>query len=127
MSGAARFFESLETDEIAGALAGHYFAAHANAADGPEAKALAGQARIALRAAAERASTLGSIGQAQRFYEQALYKHGWSLFKQSLTEESLPSFGGVLESKLMGPRNTPVRIEDLDDVQDVFHNADIQA
>src|SRR5204863_329887 len=49
---AARFFESLGTDEIAGGLAGHYLAAHANAADGPEADALAAQARISLRAAA---------------------------------------------------------------------------
>ena len=28
---------------------------------------------------------------------RALYKHGWSLFKQSMNEESLPSFGGVLD------------------------------
>ncbi len=69
---AARFFESLGTDEIAGVLAGHYLAAHGNATDGPEAEALAGQARIALRAAAERAIALGSYGQALRFYEQAL-------------------------------------------------------
>ena len=52
-------------------------------------------------------------GKASHFYEQSLYKHGWSLFKQSLTEESLPSFGGVLDAKLMGPGNKPVRIEDL--------------
>ena len=32
---AARYFESLGTDEIAGALAGHYLAAHANAAKAP--------------------------------------------------------------------------------------------
>ena len=53
---AARFFESLGTDELAGALAGHYLAAHGYAADGPEADALAAQARIALRGAAERAA-----------------------------------------------------------------------
>jgi cellulose synthase operon protein C len=51
-------------------------------------------------------------GKVSRFYEQSLYKHGWSLFKQSLTEESLPSFGGVLDAKL-GAGNKPVRIEDL--------------
>ena len=56
---AARFFESLGTDELAGGLAGHYLAAHANAAAGPEADALATQARIALRAAAERAARTG--------------------------------------------------------------------
>ncbi len=69
---AARFFESLETDEVAGGLAGHYLAAHANAAEGPEADALAGQARIALRAAAERAIALGANDQAVTFLRQAL-------------------------------------------------------
>ena len=69
---AARFFESLGSDELAGALAGHYLAAHANATDGPEAEALAGQARIALRAAAERAAGLGSNEQAVMFLEQVL-------------------------------------------------------
>jgi cellulose synthase operon protein C len=52
-------------------------------------------------------------GKASSFYEQSLYKHGWSLFKQGMTEESLPSFDRVLASKL-GPRNgKPTRLEDL--------------
>jgi class 3 adenylate cyclase len=69
---AARFFESLETDELAGALAGQYVAAHANA-DGPEeTAALAAQARVALRAAAERAMGLGAPDQAFEFFRQAL-------------------------------------------------------
>jgi class 3 adenylate cyclase/tetratricopeptide (TPR) repeat protein len=69
---AARFFESLGSEELAGALAGHYLAAHANSPEGPEADALAGQARIALRAAATRAAALGSHEQAVTFLEQAL-------------------------------------------------------
>jgi class 3 adenylate cyclase/tetratricopeptide (TPR) repeat protein len=69
---AARYFESLANDEIAGVLASHYLAAHANAADGPEADALATQARIALKAAAGRASALGAQDQAAALYEQAL-------------------------------------------------------
>ncbi len=69
---AARFFESLASDEIAGGLAGHYLSAHANAPEGPEADALAGQARIALRAAAERAISLGAHDQAVTFLRQAL-------------------------------------------------------
>jgi class 3 adenylate cyclase/tetratricopeptide (TPR) repeat protein len=69
---AARFFESLGTDELAGALASHYIGAHANAGDGPEKAALAAQARIALRAAADRAAALGSHDQAINFLEQAL-------------------------------------------------------
>ena len=69
---AARFFEGLGTDELAGALAGHYLAAHANAPEGEEADALAGQARIALAAAAERAAALGAHDQAVAFLEQAI-------------------------------------------------------
>ena len=69
---AARFFESLGSDELAGALAGHYLAAHANAIDGPEVDALAGQSRIALRAAAGRATSLGAHDQAVAFLTQAL-------------------------------------------------------
>jgi tetratricopeptide (TPR) repeat protein len=52
-------------------------------------------------------------GKASHFYEQSLYKHGWSLFKQGLTEESLPSFGGVLDAKLLAAGGKSLRIEDL--------------
>ena len=69
---AARFFESLGTDELAGGLAGHYLAAQRLAADAAEADALAAQARLALRGAAERAAALGSHEQAITFLEQAL-------------------------------------------------------
>jgi class 3 adenylate cyclase/tetratricopeptide (TPR) repeat protein len=69
---AARFFEGLGTDELAGALAGHYLAAHANAPEGPEADALAAQAKLALEGAAIRAAALGSHEQAVAFLEQAL-------------------------------------------------------
>ncbi len=69
---AARFFEQVGSDELAGALAGHYLAAFRNAAEGAEADALGGQARIALKAAAERAGALGSHEQAIVFMEQAL-------------------------------------------------------
>ncbi len=69
---AARFFEQLGSDELAGALAGHYLSAHLNAPKGPEAEALAAQARLALRGAAERAVALGAQDQAIDFLEQAL-------------------------------------------------------
>jgi len=68
---AARFFEAVGTDELAGALATHYLAAYANSPSGPEADAVAAQARIALRGAAERAIELGSFAQAVTFYDQA--------------------------------------------------------
>jgi len=48
------------------------------------------------------------------FYEQSLYKHGWSLFKQSLNEESLPSFATLLDHQLVrGTDRRVVRLEEL--------------
>ena len=69
---AARYFESLDDDQIAGALAEHYLAAYRAQPDGPEGAAVAAQARLALRGAADRARSLGSYVQATRFLEQAL-------------------------------------------------------
>ena len=60
---AARWFEALGDDELAGALAGHYVAALRNSPEGPEADALATQARLTLRGAADRAGALGSHAQ----------------------------------------------------------------
>ena len=68
---AARYFESLGT-ELAGALAGHYLAAYRSATEGPEADTLAAQARVALRAAGDRAASLGSHEQAVKFFEEGL-------------------------------------------------------
>ncbi|HYM84237.1 MAG TPA: adenylate/guanylate cyclase domain-containing protein [Candidatus Dormibacteraeota bacterium] len=69
---AARYFEALGGDELAGALAGQYLAAYRSTAIGPEADALAVQATRSLRRAAERAVTLGSHEQALRFLTAAL-------------------------------------------------------
>jgi len=69
---AARWFESLGEAELVGALAGHYLAAKSLASEGAEADALAAQARIALKAAGERAESLGANRQAMSFFEQAL-------------------------------------------------------
>jgi class 3 adenylate cyclase/tetratricopeptide (TPR) repeat protein len=69
---AARYFESLGEDELAGALAVHYLAAYRASAAGPEAEALAAQARIALKAAAARAAALGSPEQAASHYLAAV-------------------------------------------------------
>jgi tetratricopeptide (TPR) repeat protein len=52
-------------------------------------------------------------GSASGFYQQSLYKHGWSLFKQSMTLESLPSFGGVLDRELGTKPGKSVRLESL--------------
>jgi class 3 adenylate cyclase/tetratricopeptide (TPR) repeat protein len=69
---AARWFESLGDNELVGALAGHYLAARELAAEGAEADALAAQARLALRAAGDRAASLGALRQAVTFYEQGI-------------------------------------------------------
>ena len=69
---AARYFESLGEDELAGALAAHYLAAYRATPAGEEADALAAQARVALRGAAERAKALGSTRQAVVFLQDAL-------------------------------------------------------
>jgi predicted ATPase len=69
---AARFFETLDDEGIAGALAEHYVAAYRAQPEGPEGDAVAAQARVALRGAADRARSLGSFSQAIRFLDQAL-------------------------------------------------------
>jgi class 3 adenylate cyclase/tetratricopeptide (TPR) repeat protein len=69
---AARHFEALGNDELAGVLAIHYLSAHDASRPGPEADAVAAQARIALQAAAERAASLHSHRQALNYLEQAL-------------------------------------------------------
>src|SRR5580704_16200006 len=52
-------------------------------------------------------------GAASPFYQQSLYKHGWSLFKQSLSLESLPSFGKVLDRELGTSPGKAVKLESL--------------
>ncbi|MDQ2935457.1 MAG: AAA family ATPase, partial [Chloroflexota bacterium] len=68
----ARHYEGQGDEELAGALASHYLAAHQASDEGPEADAVAVQARLALSAAADRAASLGAHDQAITFLEQAL-------------------------------------------------------
>jgi tetratricopeptide (TPR) repeat protein len=49
-----------------------------------------------------------------RFFEQSLYKHGWSLFKQGLNQESLGSFARVLDQKLVTGAGAGARARELD-------------
>jgi cellulose synthase operon protein C len=46
------------------------------------------------------------------FYLQSLYKHGWSLFKQGQNEDSLKSFGDLLDLMLIDPKDG-ARMRDL--------------
>ncbi len=95
---AARFFESLDTEELAGALAGHYLAAHGYATEGPEADALAAQARLALRGAAERAAVLGAHTQALAFLEHALAMANEPADRADLHERALISAQKILST-----------------------------
>ncbi len=69
---AARHFEAIGDEELAGAVAAHYVAAHRASAEGPEAEELAERARASLVAAADRAERLGALDQARTFYGQAI-------------------------------------------------------
>ena len=69
---AARYYESLGDDELAGVQASHYVEAYKATPVGPERDALAAQARVSLRAAADRAIALHSHRQAVSYLEQAL-------------------------------------------------------
>jgi tetratricopeptide (TPR) repeat protein len=42
-----------------------------------------------------------SRGDKTSFLTQSLYKHGWSLFKQGMNDDSLPSFAGVLDRTML--------------------------
>jgi TolA-binding protein len=51
------------------------------------------------------------VGPTSQFYNQSLYKHGWSLFKQGETDRSLGSFARVLDSVLVAKSNSKSLIE----------------
>jgi class 3 adenylate cyclase/predicted ATPase len=66
---AARFLESLDEDELAGAVATHYLDAYRLSAEGPEADEIAEKARSSLTSAADRAASLGAHDQAITYLE----------------------------------------------------------
>ncbi len=69
---AARWHESVGDETLAGALASHYVAAHGVSDPGPEADAVAVQARLALSGAADRAFSLGAHEQAIAYLRTAI-------------------------------------------------------
>jgi class 3 adenylate cyclase len=69
---AARYYEALGEDELSGVLAQHYVDAYQAHPDGPEGAAVAAQARVALRGAAQRAIELGSPRHAHGYLMSAL-------------------------------------------------------
>ncbi|HJP89997.1 MAG TPA: adenylate/guanylate cyclase domain-containing protein [Candidatus Limnocylindrales bacterium] len=97
---AARFFESIGDDELAGALAAHYLAAYRATPAGDEAKALASQARIALKAAADRALNLGSPRQAVTFLAQALEVEAEDADRAAILERTIQA---AIDAALFAP------------------------
>ncbi|HET7686459.1 MAG TPA: hypothetical protein VFM19_08660, partial [Candidatus Limnocylindria bacterium] len=69
---AARHFEQLGDEELAGVLAQHYVEAYRAQPEGEEGAAVAAQARVALRGAAARARALASPARALAYLELAL-------------------------------------------------------
>jgi cellulose synthase operon protein C len=52
-------------------------------------------------------------GAASSFYVQSLYKSGWSLYKESLPQQSLPLFAKVLDCELLGQEGRVRPMTDL--------------
>jgi class 3 adenylate cyclase/tetratricopeptide (TPR) repeat protein len=105
---AARYFESLGDEELASALASHYLDAWRSSGEGPEADAMAAQARVALRGAADRAGTLHS-------YDQQA-----SLLKLALEVATDDRERAVLLEKAGGAANGAAR---LDEAQELLERA----
>jgi class 3 adenylate cyclase/predicted ATPase len=114
---AARYFESLGDEELAGALAAHYLAAYRASASGPEAQALAAQARIALKAAATRTSSLGSHEQASAYFLEAAEVTDDPTDEAELLERAgeAASVSGHLQAAETHLRNAIARRRDLGD------------
>ena len=85
---AARYFDTLEGEESAGVVADHYLEAWRSAPEGDEAAALAGQARVALRAAAERAERLRNHVQAASYVDHSLELTDDAVERASMLERS---------------------------------------
>jgi tetratricopeptide (TPR) repeat protein len=52
-------------------------------------------------------------GAVSPFYVQSLYKSGWSLYKESLPDDSLPLFARLLDSELLAPEGRVRPLLDL--------------
>ncbi len=68
---AARHFEQLDDDTVATVLASHYLEAYRAAPDDDQARAIRAQARVALRASADRSARLHNYAQAVRELDRA--------------------------------------------------------
>ena len=99
---AARYYEALGDDELSGVLAQHYVDAYRAHPDGPEGAAVAAQARVALRGAAQRATDLGSHRLALGYLESALLVVGDAAEELDLRAlaTAAAAAGGLIETAM---------------------------
>jgi class 3 adenylate cyclase/predicted ATPase len=69
---AAEYLSTSPLDEVAEVIASHLLDAYRLDADAPDAEALRAKAHAALVRAGERAASLGAVGEARRYFEQAI-------------------------------------------------------
>jgi class 3 adenylate cyclase/tetratricopeptide (TPR) repeat protein len=112
----ARHYEATADEEQAGALASHYLAAHSASEAGPEADAIATQARLALSGAAARAAALGAHDQAVAYLEQALAITVDARDRAALLERASES--GVAASRADAERHAREAIAAYDEIGD---------
>jgi class 3 adenylate cyclase/tetratricopeptide (TPR) repeat protein len=126
---AARYYESLGDEELAGVLASHYVEAYRATPQGPEADALAAQARVSLRAAAERAIALHSNRQAVDYLEQALAVTPDPLEQAALHERAVePAINESLYDEALGhARAAEALARERGDRLGVLHAVTLQA
>ena len=126
---AARYYESLGDDELAGVQASHYVEAYKATPAGPEADALAAQARVSLRAAAERALALHSNRQAVAYLEQAIAVTPDPAEKAILHERAVdPAMNeGLLEQALEHAGAVEAIARDRGDRAGILHAITLQA
>jgi class 3 adenylate cyclase/tetratricopeptide (TPR) repeat protein len=126
---AARYFESLDDEELAGVLASHYLDAHRASSEGPEADALAAQARVTLRAAADRAASLHSQIGALGYLEQALEVTSDGRDKAALHERAAEaaSLGGEPERAIDHARRAEEQHATASDVAGVLRARTLRA
>ena len=110
----ARAYEDDGRSEDALAILNRLVAEHPDTAYLDEAHFRRGEILFVSQAYGEAESAYRHVlnyGDSSRYYEQALYKHGWSFFKQALHEESLASFLQLLDRRLINaedPSAVPV-------------------
>ena len=112
----ARAYETTGQPELALATLNQIVQKYPNSPQLPEVQFRRGELLFSAKryADAEKAyAVVIHAGKSSEYYQQSLYKHGWALFKQSMTEESLPSFAGVLDLELAARNGKPPAVESL--------------